>query len=281
MKKIGFFFLGWFILSIWSLSYAIDVENCLLCHKYRGLSYIDKEGNFHLLYITPDLYENSPHGILKCTDCHQGITDFPHKPEHIKKVNCLSICHNIKEPTSGKPFSHRKVLQDLEKSVHYVKNIKTHPEDAPTCITCHFDPIYRPLAFFKRPRPGADRRTLTRCFLCHEDKSYIRKFYAHFSSRMQKFTDPKEIVERCAYCHEDADFLKRHNFANVVFSYKETFHGKALFYGKEDVPDCVDCHSLPYRSAHFILPKDDPSSPTNKKNAYKTCAQIDCHPNGG
>ena len=53
---------------------AVDEENCLFCHKYRGLSYIsnqkDKEEPFRLLYVTEDLYLNSPHGNLKCSNCH-------------------------------------------------------------------------------------------------------------------------------------------------------------------------------------------------------------------
>jgi len=33
-------------------AFAFDESNCLMCHKHRGLSYIDKEGKFRLLYVT-------------------------------------------------------------------------------------------------------------------------------------------------------------------------------------------------------------------------------------
>ncbi|MCX5897978.1 MAG: hypothetical protein NTY29_07275 [Proteobacteria bacterium] len=61
-----------------SSAYAFDEENCLFCHKYRGLSYHNKEGKFKLLYVTEDMYVKSPHGNLRCTDCHANVDKFPH-----------------------------------------------------------------------------------------------------------------------------------------------------------------------------------------------------------
>ena len=68
---------------------AVDEENCLFCHKYRGLSYINKEEDFRLLYVTEDFYLNSPHGSLKCSDCHEEIGEFPHV--ETPKVDCLKL----------------------------------------------------------------------------------------------------------------------------------------------------------------------------------------------
>jgi len=49
---------------------AADIGNCLLCHKYPGLSRIDEEGEFRLLYINEHTFANSVHAKVKCEGCH-------------------------------------------------------------------------------------------------------------------------------------------------------------------------------------------------------------------
>ena len=165
-----------------SSAYAFDEENCLFCHKYRGLSYHNKEGKFKLLYVTEDLYVNSPHGNLRCTDCHANVDKFPHGEP--KKVDCMLVCH-MNEPSSGKQFSHKKVGDFLSKSAHSPVDKDGKPKqdaaDYPDCKACHQDPLYRPLAFLKQERPGLAENTIYRCSVCHENKDFMRKFYNHFT----------------------------------------------------------------------------------------------------
>ena len=203
---------------------AVDEENCLFCHKYRGLSYISSDegegGDFRLLYVTEDLYLNSPHGNLKCSDCHVGITKFPHG--EVEKVDCLIICH-IDEPSSGLPFTHQRVAEHLDRSAHsrYDQdgNLKEHQEDYPDCITCHQDPLYRELEFLKEGMPGLEAETIQRCSICHEETAFMRKFFSHFTSRMQKLLKPKEIIEICGTCHGDTEMMNRHGLSNLIKSY--------------------------------------------------------------
>ncbi len=264
---------------------AVDEENCLFCHRYRGLSYISDQGedgkgsDFRLLYVTEDLYLNSPHGNLKCSDCHTDVNKFPHG--EIKKVDCLIICH-VDEPSSGLPFSHQRVAEHLARSVHspYDEkgNPKEFPEDYPVCITCHQDPLYRELAFLKRDMPDLEEKTIQRCSICHEETSFTYKFFNHFTSRMQKLRAPKEVVEMCGTCHGDTEMMKRHGLSNLLKSYNETMHGKAVAFGDEQAAECTDCHVLPGASIHDIKSMDDPRSASYKDNIFKTCSYIDCHP---
>ncbi len=267
---------------------AVDEENCLFCHGYRGLSYITgedrdveggHEGEFRLLYVTEDLYLNSPHGNLKCTDCHAGIEKFPHG--EVKKVDCLIVCH-MNEPSSGLPFSHQRVADHLARSAHsrLDKDGKTkeHQGDYPDCITCHQDPLYRPLAFLKADMPGLEGKTIRRCSVCHEENAFMLKFFSHFTSRMQKLRKPGEVVEMCGKCHGNTEMMERHELSNLLKSYRETYHGKALAFGDERTADCTDCHVLPGQSIHDIKSMDDPESASYHENIYKTCSDIDCHP---
>ena len=98
------------IISFTQRSLAFDEQNCLLCHKYRGLSYIGEDGQLMLLYITEPSYLNSPHALPKCGDCHTDVEGFPH--ESVKKVDCLAQCH-VREPFSEKLFSHKKSYHQL------------------------------------------------------------------------------------------------------------------------------------------------------------------------
>lgn len=258
---------------------AIDEENCLMCHRHRGLSYIDEAGDFRLLYVSEPVYDNSPHGLFACTDCHEDIDRIPHTGAG--KVNCLKTCH-IENPTLGNKFTHAEVAEVLAGSVHSPVDEfgreKPFPEDYPTCKTCHQDPLYRPLQFFKHLRPGVSEKIMNRCLVCHDDPDYVKKFYSHFSSRMQKGRNVKEVVRMCGHCHEDQNFIERHDLDNVVYSYWETYHGKAAFFGNELVPDCLDCHAGFTGSVHSMHAADDPQSTVHPDNRYITCANIDCHP---
>jgi len=262
---------------------AVDEENCLFCHKYRGLSYIsnqeDQEEPFRLLYVTEDLYLNSPHGNMKCSDCHTDIDKFPHG--EIKQVDCLIVCH-IDEPSSGLPFSHQRVEEHLSRSAHSRHdekgNLKEHQDDYPDCITCHQDPLYRELAFLNENMPGLEQETIQRCSICHEEQAFMRKFYSHFTSRMQKLREPREIIEMCGSCHGDTEMMKRHGLSNLLKSYEETMHGKSVAFGDERSAECTDCHVLPGQSIHDIKSMDDPQSASYTDNIFKTCSYIDCHP---
>ncbi len=261
---------------------ASDDLNCLLCHKYRGLSRINKDGRFRLFYINERVFRGSPHAKVKCNDCHRDINVIPHEPA--KKVNCTVECHII-EPSGQKRFSHQPIEDILSTSVHskYDKNgkLKKYSEDYPWCKDCHEQPLYRPLSFFKGIRPGVSKRALGRCKTCHRTGRFADIFYTHVTSRLQKTRKSKEIVEICAKCHGRKDFQKRHGLDDVVTSYKETFHGKAVDYGSVRAPDCVDCHVVKGENVHFIEGKKSATSAVYPLNVSRTCRAEECHVNAG
>ncbi|MBN2107385.1 MAG: hypothetical protein JW832_08150 [Deltaproteobacteria bacterium] len=263
-------------------AWAVDVDNCLICHKHRGMSHIDENNMLRLLYVSEPIYQNSPHGLLTCRSCHADIKEIPHKKA--EKVDCLQVCHLDKQ---GKleSFTHKQVGDTLQASVHSPIDekgaAKPYPEDYPTCKTCHQDPLYRPLSFFKKIRPGVSDRIMGRCLTCHDDKTFIKKFYSHFTSRMQKLRSGADVVKLCSQCHEDADFLKRHDQPNVVHAYWETYHGKAVYMGDDTSPDCLDCHAGSGGSIHSMHDKNDPRSAVYPANRLKACSNLDCHPDAG
>ena len=259
-------------------AHAADSENCLMCHRFRGLSRVDKEGNYRLYYVDENLFNRGPHARVRCTGCHADIDKIPH--DNAEPVDCLRSCH-IEEPTREIVFTHAKVRDVLNGSVHAPMaadgSLREHSEDFPRCKDCHDSPLFRPVAFHKTMRPGVSERAVTRCVTCHGDEAFARYYYAHVSSRMHKARDPREVIDMCSECHADAEFAKRHGLPDVVASYLESYHGKAVLFGSARAPDCLDCHASQH-SVHEMLAYENPQSSVHVENRAATCGSPDCHP---
>ncbi len=260
------------------IAMAADAENCLMCHRFRGLSRVDKNGDYRLFYVDESFFSRGPHARVSCTGCHADIKTIPHT--NALPVNCLQSCH-IQEPTREIVFTHAKIHDTLEGSVHARLapdgTKREHPDDFPRCKDCHDNPLFRPVSFHKTVRAGISDRAISRCIQCHSNESFTRYYYNHVTSRMHKARDPREVVEMCSNCHADAAFTARHNLPNVVSSYLETYHGKAVLFGSNRAPDCLDCHAS-YDSVHEMLANDNPNSSVHANQRAATCQSADCHP---
>ena len=258
-------------------TYAVDAENCLMCHRFRGLSRVDKEGESRLFYVNETLFNKGPHARVSCKGCHVDIDKIPH--DNAKPVNCLQSCH-IEEPTREIVFTHAKVHDTLQDSVHALTTLdgeaKAHPEDFPKCKDCHDNPLFRPVSMFKTVRAGVNERAIGRCTVCHSDENFTRYFYSHVTSRMHKARDPREVIEMCSTCHGDSALARRHNLPDVVSSYLETYHGKAVLLGSSQAPDCLDCHAS-HASVHEMHSAEDDRAPLHVANRSEVCGTQDCH----
>lgn len=267
--------------SLNTVKVSANELNCMMCHKHRGLSRIDDNGEFRLFYINTELFDSGPHRRNKCQDCHTDIDRIPHKPA--KEVSCTQQCHVV-EPSGKKKFSHKTVAKVLANSVHSKLDAdgkpKPHQEDFPVCKDCHDQPLYRPISVFKGvAKHGISKRSISRCKSCHTSGNFAEDFYEHVTSRLHKTRFSKEIIEVCAKCHQDPELRKRHDLDDVVTSYKQTFHGKMVELGSERTPDCLDCHVVEGENNHLIEAKTVATSATNKANLGNTCRASDCHKN--
>jgi hypothetical protein len=256
-----------------------DELNCVLCHKYRGLSRIDETGEFRLFYLNEELFQSGPHRRIACKDCHSDIDRIPHNPA--KPVDCTQECHII-EPSGQTKFSHQAVADTLAKSAHGKLdengNPKAHQQDYPSCKSCHDQPLYRPFSIYMGEKiAGMSKRAITRCESCHTSGNFAEDFYEHVTTRLHKSRFPLETIEVCAKCHEDEGFRQRHNLDDVITSYNETFHAKLLRLGSEKMPDCIDCHVVEGENAHLIEAKDVITSAVHENNVATTCRTSECH----
>jgi hypothetical protein len=249
---------------------GVDEENCLMCHKYPKMGLYTKEGR-RIFYVGEDIYAHSVHAKVPCRGCHADILQIPHRPDH-KRVDCAMTCH-IKDPFSNKEFSHIRIKESLEKSLHGPKE-DDPPEKRkhrPNCKYCHLNPLYHYEVDYET------NLSLKRCRDCHAPRGVERAF-EHMSYRMGRRTsrDPREIVELCSSCHADNDLMKVFERTDAAAEgYKDYFHGKAVLRGWGKPANCVDCHT-----AHEVYKHDDPRSMVHKDNLLRTCSENPaCHPN--
>ncbi|MDH5432881.1 MAG: hypothetical protein OEY19_02985 [Gammaproteobacteria bacterium] len=263
-----------------------DDESCLTCHKYPRMMRVTDEGTIRSYYIMPDVYANTVHRNVPCRDCHTNIQQLPHEPVE-KGVSCDTQCHSIKNPATGKPFSHKVIVDAYSQSVHGREKVETGIEsDKPYCITCHNNPIYDPI------EQAPPEHIVSRCVLCHEDGNFVQQWYKHTSRRIREVKNTSaQIVQLCSACHGDEKLVTKHiehakkegrelgeKFAVAVESYNDSFHGKLTNYGFGETANCLDCHAEQenyYKSVHEIKPSRDPESPVHKDNRVETCQQ--CH----
>lgn len=265
---------------------ALDDESCLMCHKYPMMGRVTDEGVLRSYYVIPHVFGKTVHRNVPCRDCHTYINKLPHDPVKTG-VTCNTECHSIKNPATGKPFSHKTIVEAYSSSIHGRNKIETGgAADKPYCITCHTNPINNP------HEDMPPKRITDRCVLCHEKQSFVEQWYNHTSRRIREVRrTPEQIVELCSACHGDRKLVEKHlelakkenrpigrKFGIAVESYEESFHGKLTKYGFTKTANCLDCHADRenyYRSVHEIRPSRDPKSPVSKGRRVATCKN--CH----
>jgi len=267
----------------------LDPEGCLLCHRFPGLSRLDRQSGELRLFFTSErhyLEREGPHARLRCTDCHsrEEVRTLPH--ERVTPVDCTQSCHLVGASGVLTQFSHKGVAERIEKSVHAADVLKTLPFAQPllrpgqsACLYCHDQPVFRDAVFAERSHRGID--TGARCETCHtaelpvDTKYYVR----HIAGRQLPARPVLETARVCAACHSDAAVMKETGLHDAVTSYFRSFHGKASLLGDHTTAACVDCHRSEGGDVHLMLSAEDPSSRTHPDQRGLTCRSSECHAN--
>lgn len=268
---------------------AQDPENCLSCHRFRGLSRLDPETNeLRLFFCSAEYYAHreGAHARLRCTACHarDEVAVIPHQVK--TRVDCTQACHITPAATGAElRFSHQRVEDSLAHSVHSPEKLATLSFDPPLlhagqsyCLYCHDQPTFG----FGRGLPEGflDHSGGTRCDTCHSEELplEIGYFAKHVAGRMKPARPVRQLVQVCAVCHSDEQLLERTGGHDPVASYLHSFHGKASLLGSQATATCVDCHSAQGGDQHLMLGRDDPLSSVAPQRVPNTCRTVACHP---
>jgi formate dehydrogenase gamma subunit len=264
-------------------AFAQQTDECMECHSDPTLVRETPSGP-ETLYVDLQVFQNSIHGGLECTDCHQGIEELPHA-ERLEAVNC-GTCHeeiyrDCSEGVHGREYSGEESDVACCSDCHGTHNILpvqdpgslVYPANqAETCAKCHSDPdfvrrhglpkISPPDAYKSSVHYQAFLRGISNapsCFDCHGLQG---------SHKILPLNDPASPVHRenipgtCGRCHQ-----------KITVQYMESIHGQRLQKGISMAPTCVTCHG-----EHVIQSPLNPESPTYYLNvSKKVCSP--CHQN--
>jgi cytochrome b subunit of formate dehydrogenase len=273
------------------VSRAADPENCLLCHRFRGLSRYDAQANrVHVFFIDPDYVEGlaGPHARLACSACHtrNEVAVIPHQP--VSRVGCTQVCHLTAPGEMERLFSHANVAAMLDQSVHSQRLLSeltfSHgpllDPNQSQCLYCHDEPVFRSPTGVVPSLSILGPRTFDRCDVCHAGQIPVDVAYylRHITARLQPARPTLGLAQVCAVCHADPGILQRYKLKNTVASYVQSFHGTAALLGEQRTADCLSCHVAAGANAHLMFGRTDPRSSVSPQNVASTCRSTACHP---
>ncbi len=254
-------------------------KTCMACHA--------RIEEVHVKVIEGRLWEEKPHQIPSCVECHP-----PHKIRRSRLTalgaaneNCLR-CHSDADLVHGarrrdrlavrrrdglqrrRPRGRR--LRPVPHRGHPVARTGLRHDPAPVdCSICHAEVVaeYRTAIHGNAGRVGrpgrADLPRLSR-------QARHRELPSARPRRPTRATCPS----LCANCHRQGEVAAKRiesEIPDIVHSYEMSIHGKGLLEsGLVVSATCTDCHT-----AHIELPPDDPQSSVNSANVAATCG--DCH----
>ena len=271
-------------------SIPADEESCISCHTTDATMTMDLAGGQKLpLYVDREAYARSVHGnMLRCTDCHADVADYPHEEKPFKTRRDVTVA--FYEQCKKCHFANYTKTLD---GVHYALMAKGNKQAA-LCVDCH--------GAHAIGRPTEPRTKISEtCSGCHQGvyQTYVKSVHGKAlvagnpdvpvctdCHRAHDIADPRggalslRTAEICGRCHTNDKLMTRYGLStNVVQTYLSDFHGMAatLQKGKRQrgqgllAPGCTDCHGV-----HDIQKADDPSSPVVQANLAQTCRK--CHP---
>jgi cytochrome b subunit of formate dehydrogenase len=253
-------------------------KTCTVCHS--------RIEEVHVKVIEGRLWEEKPHQIPSCVECHQPheIRSEPLSLMGAANRDCMR-CHSDPDlimESGGDPVSLYVDETAYNQSKHSsVACAQCHTEVNPQlerscetivskvdCAICHAAPtdLYRTSVHGLMAAEGdPDAPT---CLDCHSK-------HATEDHRMPTSpTYPRNVPELCAKCHrqgEPAAQRMESEFFDIVESYVMSIHGKGLVEsGLVVSATCTDCHT-----AHHPHSAEHPDSSVHKDNIAATCGT--CH----
>jgi len=134
------------------------------------------------------------------------------------------------------------------------------------CGQCHADAVSAAMNGVHAKALAAGNKNAASCLNCHGKPHEILP-----SADPKSRTYRTNIPTTCATCHSQKFVMESSGLsAQLLFSYRESVHGRAVAKGSLKAAVCTDCHGH-----HEILSPRDQKSSINKFNIPNTCGQ--CH----
>jgi cytochrome b subunit of formate dehydrogenase len=238
-------------------------------------------------------YNQSIHGkwfakgdeeAASCPDCH-GRHDILPASDRDSRTNKFRLhqtcaaCHESEVVLETRPIHYDAAVSDFVDSIHGKALLVNGLVVAPSCNDCHG--VHDIL-----PHTDPDSRISrdmvpTTCGECHVLVEDV--FNASVHGKVLEEHDISGPI--CTTCHTShvvappstpefrlqADRMCGECHAEQLRGYRDTFHGRAMALGRQEVAACYDCHGH-----HDITEVTSPDSHTNGDHRVETCRK--CHP---
>jgi len=257
----------------------IEPIDCKMCHKDAPARH-----TFHPQILKA---KGIAGGIdVSCKQCH-GTHDVVSPRQSGSKFNTINL-------TQACGDCHTAEKKIYITSAHY-KAFINKVEGAPTCLTCHKNPIVRPSENMSAIELKKVQEKL--CLSCHQYNTDIRDKSSPSANFVKSFemsvhgkaiTNGNDKAAGCIDCHtphnmkngsDPTSSVNRLNLPNtcgkchgvIAEEYKSSIHGVSVSKGNMDAPVCTNCHG-----EHNILKHNDPKSPVAFANlSRQVCSP--CH----
>ena len=272
-------------------------EACLSCHNKPDLSRPMPNGEKLTLSIDRTHFLDSVHGTIDCTECHIGISSFPHPDLDARSLRDVSMqFYTVCQTCHVEQY-------DLTLDSVHQKALAGGNTMAAICTDCHNPHTQTALQDSSgNLLPQARVQIPQKCSTCHGEIYEQYQQSVHGSALtsennpdvptcidchgVHNIGDPTTTSFRidspnlCANCHTDPTIMDKYGIPTQVLStYVADFHGTSVSLFESQSPDqptnkpvCYDCHGV-----HDIKRVDDPVYGLEmKQNLLGRCQA--CHP---
>jgi hypothetical protein len=253
--------------------------DCSACHAKEAAEYAKS------LHATARKKPRPGTPPATCASCHGTHDILPAKDPKSRTnhfnlpATCLS-CHGNTSMVRDAALAEKSgAPSSFTDSIHGSALQKTGLSVAPNCASCHGAHRILPPS---DPESGIARtRVPATCGSCHA--KILTEFDTGVHAEALHKGNPKAPV--CIDCHS-AHAVKTAEttswkvgvirecgtcHADLIETYRDTYHGQVTELGFARVATCADCHG-----SHAIHAPSDPASTVSKQNVLKTCQK--CHP---
>jgi len=254
-------------------------RTCMKCHG--------RIEQVHLKVIEGRLWEQEPHKVPSCVECHQShkIRRRSATTEGAANRNCLT-CHGKPELTMVRDGKTISLFIDEEKYA-----LSMHHQTA--CAQCHTE-----VNPGHPERPCATITSRVDCGICHAEQVHDHELSRHgqlavngdsqvpvcltchtaHDTQGHRFpTSPtfvRNVPELCGRCHRHGGVAAERidgEMPDIVESYIQSAHGRGLLgSGLVVSASCINCHT-----AHRALAASDANSSVSRDHLADTCGA--CH----
>jgi len=184
-------------------SYALDENNCLVCHGTPKLTTTNGDGNEISLYVSESAVNTAAHRYIDCTTCH---TDDPHNVDTpLTKLSLAQKCGSCHE------YQYKVHLESVHGEQLAQGNL-----DVATCVDCHSQEHnpHSVIRVLEYNAPAYKKNVAETCARCHSDEelmanygivekvyeSYMRSFHGK-AMKLGTYEITQLDKATCTNCH--------------------------------------------------------------------------------